>query len=38
MALSDACFEFLEAVSTAARRLSVAVEEYGQPPFDYGRR
>src|SRR4051812_831790 len=35
MALSDACFEFLEAVCTAAQRLSAAVEEYGQPPFDY---
>jgi hypothetical protein len=36
MALSDACFEFLEAVCTAAQRLSAAVEEYGQPPFGYG--
>jgi hypothetical protein len=36
MALSDACFEFLDAVRTAAKELAEAVDEYGQPPFDYG--
>lgn len=38
MALSDACFEFLEAVSTAARELSQSVHWYSAPgyPLKYG--
>jgi hypothetical protein len=36
MALSDACYEFLGSVGTAARELAVAVEAYANPVFDYG--
>ena len=35
MALSDACYEFLGAVGTAAWKLAGAVEEYADPAFDY---
>src|ERR1700730_14107137 len=35
VALSDSCFEFLEAVRTAARKLSVEIEDYPLPPYAY---
>jgi hypothetical protein len=35
VALSDSCFEFLEAVRTAARRLSAEIEDYPLPPYAY---
>ncbi len=37
MALSDACFHFLEAVEDAARKLAEDARHYSVPPFRYGR-
>jgi hypothetical protein len=36
MALSDACFDFTEALKAASRELLAAVEWYADSPLDYG--
>jgi hypothetical protein len=36
VALSDACFDFMDTVRSATRELARAVEQYAKSPLDYG--